>query len=329
MKMKFKKIKLALLAFMGIFLLTNMAYSFEIGVSFDNTGSGANYDYDLYGFSYDQYGSLAANEGQDTKDMTNILDNNNLIEVDIITEQSFTHTGDTDPTILGDGDIFRETISFSVQDSLWFDGSSYSLLDDLSNDDAYQINMEIYLEGHITDYSNSAGDVDLNDSNTYENIQDATYTSVFDDGSVTMYNDANSNGIQDGTEDTIALFNFVAGDDINLTPTVFAGGTVGSAIAYAFEWDYANPLYWEDALFDPTGTLLSDLIFLDLAFASTTDNITGIDALGFDSTNETLLIPFAAAGGDAVLSAIPEPTTILLFGIGLIGLAGASRRKIS
>ncbi|WP_022668828.1 PEP-CTERM sorting domain-containing protein [Desulfospira joergensenii] len=328
--MNLRKNLIALVLFTSLFLLSSTGYSFVLGLNFDEDGldNGTSY-IPIYGYSYDQFGSNnTAGEGQDTEDFTDIISGTSA-EVDIVTVQT-TSGGAGSDDILGNGDTFYEDIGFSVQNALDWTGLSYSVG---ASFEGAQINLEVHLDGHIKDYSNAAGDVDITNATTYANIQSASFTSVFDTGGATLYVDANANGVQDVGEDTIATFTLLSGDDISLEPTVFAGGDVGDDIAYSFEWTYANPEYWDNNVYDPAGLLLQDLITLELAFASTTDNITGINALGVgtdsDTGETTLLIPFAAAGGDAIFSAkvIPEPSTLLLLGFGLLGFAGACRRK--
>ncbi len=91
----------------------------------------------------------------------------------------------------------------------------------------------------------------------------------------------------------------------------------------------------------PGPPLSDDLITFPASYASETFEISGIDytlqLLGFGDISTSLLDDFSSPEGgtnDTLLwgrittpNPVPEPATMLLFGIGLLGLAGVNRRK--
>ena len=102
-----------------------------------------------------------------------------------------------------------------------------------------------------------------------------------------MYYDADNNGRMNGTETPIATFSLLAGDEISLTPTVFAGGALGSDIGFAFVFDSVDTDYFGDIFFPPfpPGSPLdiTQLVALKWLFATATDNINGVPYLDADS----------------------------------------------
>lgn len=91
---------------------------------------------------------------------------------------------------------------------------------------------------------------------------------------------------------------------------------VGSGNAVSVTWDRQN---------DPTSNLQDSAMgtFMSSENGELSFNITGIVAASDGKGN-----PFVRLNGlDLTQSPVPEPTTMLLFGLGLLGLVGVSRKK--
>ncbi|WP_320041061.1 PEP-CTERM sorting domain-containing protein [uncultured Desulfobacter sp.] len=189
-------------------------------------------------------------------------------------------------------------------------------------------------------YSMNSVGIDPATGSNYEHLAAGTTLSGSDaylqrDGMLYVYIDASADadttdgsGFSDGT--LIAKFALVAG----------VGGQFSTVTMDGHD-DATYELVWalDNVLLDSYGNDLQDSIGTDAASITITDtNFDGDDDANgmYDSTygswnpgtqSSTNFIASLNGSGGMGGSAVPEPATILLFGFGLLGVAGISRRK--
>jgi len=114
----------------------------------------------------------------------------------------------------------------------------------------------------------------------------------------------------------IAHFNFSSALTSNLDGSLVGGEALGMNVDIEFIYDWVHTDYFGVAEQD-----LVDKKWL-LAFAATR-----IDQDEFHIGSDDYYIEWQLQGGRIEHAAVPEPTTLLLFGTGLLGLAAFGRRK--
>lgn len=151
------------------------------------------------------------------------------------------------------------------------------------------------------------------------------YGTYVDDDNV--YFDSGSARMFDGIGDvTIAELNLISALPTSIAGSLLGADGLGLEIDFSFEFLSANDAYWNEDVEN-----LASLNWL-LAMSSGSIDQDGIylDEFGnIDTTDDEYIIEWIYAGSTINFEVVPEPTTMLLFGIGLLGLAGVSRRKLS
>lgn len=289
--------------FLSLFLVGS-AFAVSYSVNFDPDGTGGVAAKEIWGFDTEgivQY-TLAGPLGGS---------GSTYIEQDL-----------GDDGILGNNDRFKEKFTTLVYGG--YDSNLNPFLP-LYPQGTNDLKIDIALEGYISGYDKGVGgDTTRTD---YANIANDSYFTNIDTGSAKMYLDANNNNIWDTGETVAATFGFLNSTPSFLSANVWPGGTGSALYSVGFSIDTYNDddTFWTDASF---GTSIADLVSSGFLL---TFNDGSAKALGVDgdpnSPANTILLSFDDNGIDIVFDAVPEPATMLLFGIGLMGLAGVSRRK--
>jgi len=178
----------------------------------------------------------------------------------------------------------------------------------------------------VDDPSDPTNDIDPNLYADFTGSGSLTPTAfTFDEvpSSLIIYNDALK-------INKIAEFNLLSGGGI-LDPIGSFGPAPNGMIEANFIAKYFAPGYWFADATDVTSdlslwTLDASSPILTLGFATTNASIVNSPAPTFDAYGR--LIDFTVSNnGQFRLDVVPEPGTMILFGIGLLGVAGIGRRR--
>jgi hypothetical protein len=304
-----KKMSSLFVACASVALMSGAAEAVPYAVVFDADASASSYAAQtIYGYD------LEAAQTQSVNGVT----------VDFVTVQSLGADG-----VLGNGDTFTENITLVVLNGVDANGtainnaSGYYTYNIPSVISPSNLKVDIALGGSISNYSDGGT---ATTASTASTILDDTYSSSFTSGSAKMYVDANNNNQYDSGETVVAEYTLAAAGDISLTGSVFAGG-VGSVVSFAFTQTYANPDYYAEAAgYEEFFESIASGLFITMEQGGIVSVANAVE--GVTSTDpDEILIGWRETGFDADFEAVPEPSTMLLMGAGLIGAALIGRRK--
>ena len=265
---------------------------------------------------------------------TTLLDN---FSVDLINDeyevQQYFHGGAND-LVLDEGDVFTETFTYNV---------NFSTLDGADLQFWSLLEFEFNLSGHIEDVTYGLGGApdlsvlgDANPSNDlefFDNFSDTSFRTVFDpteNGLIIRY---------DG--DVIAQMDVLQG--ISQDPISLGGDTLNSGFIFQFDfnedWVTSNTALFESVWQDAQGNPFNDDNPFSFAIATGNAGPTG-DAFatqngsplfvqddgGVNDGRTYFSVGVKDGGGDIVFADIPEPSSIAILGLGLLGLARIRRQ---
>ena len=301
------KIKLSVLTFLLSLFLVGSAFAVPYSVNFDADGTGATYAaQEIWGF--DTEGIAQYNVGG-------------------ITTTTFIKQDLGADGILNNGDTFIETFTTMVTNGTDAIGNAITpgYTGFPPTIPASNLKIDVSLSGYIFGYNNG-GDGDTTRLDYGKIINDSYFTQMAG-GGATMYLDANGDNMLTAGETIAATFGFATAAPAFLAPTVWPGAGGTSTYSVSMSLDTYNTDFWSDASFPVS---LADLVsdgFL-LTYNEGSAKALGIEGAPTSPANE-ILLGFSDNGIDMTFDAVPEPATLLLLGVGLLGLAGVSRKKIS
>lgn len=301
-----KKLTILVGAFASILLISGMALATPYAVNFDADAAGTTYFVqEIWGWDLEAVAKESIGGGF----------------IDIVTHQQLGADG-----ILSNGDTFYENITVQVLNGLGAPPAYGALQNGYEGFPpivpAANLYIDIALDGFIAGLAGPANTTASNPSQILLN----SFTSIFTNGSATMYVDADSDMAYDVGETLVASFDLAQAGNFIIVPSVFSGAA--ATIDYGFQATYFNPAYFSNAAGFPD---FQNMIAQGFLFTLTQGGVAYSGLVGGDTAADPdeILLGWQETGFDAKFDAIPEPSTILLLGCGLIGIAAIGRKKLT
>ncbi|MDY0131679.1 MAG: PEP-CTERM sorting domain-containing protein [Desulforegulaceae bacterium] len=145
----------------------------------------------------------------------------------------------------------------------------------------------------------------------------------FTSGNVVMYKDMDSsNNFEIANDTKIAELSYTESLVSELTGSLIGVGNdrLSMKIDIAFMFEDINPDFW--------GATEQDLVDKKWLFSMVGSRINQTSLFDLGPTTNEYMIGWNAPGSSVQFDAVPEPSTMILLGLGLLGLAGIGRRRM-
>lgn len=295
-----KKISIMLIAFSFLLLSSGAAFAMSFHWDVSTVGSTAS-------------GTPSANGGA----AVNVPDDFTTSGGSSINQ---TFTGGADDNRLDDGDTFTEFGGLNVISTGQFPGDLPFLLDGGST------NLYISYTGLSGSISNFVdGGLESTVANGAAGLAGDVFDLTLDAGVGEIYFYIDDDLTPNSSAGEIVVAELTLTQGVGTAPEFILGNAEGQ-FGFVGEFTSVRDGFWNTGLFgDPTSKDFDDIL-TDLPVLAASFNLGATFVSATDAANGGIDIAVTNEGSFEV-SVVPEPTTMMLFGIGLLGIAGVSRRK--